>query len=132
LEISYLHVFTYSERENTLAATLPNAVPMRERNERSKMLHILSDKKRRAFYEKNLGKSSSVLFENDVEDGLMHGFTENYIRVAARYDPLLINELKAVTLMAINQKGHVEVEELVDNGQLIMVPSTKEKGKRSF
>ena len=148
LEISYLHVFTYSERENTLAATLPNAVPMRERNERSKMLHILSDKKRRAFYEKNLGKSSSVLFENDVEDGLMHGFTENYIRVAAKYDPLLINELKAVTLMAINQKGHVEVEELVDNGQLIMdnraslktlvlitstpVPSPKEKGKRSF
>jgi len=132
LEISYLHVFTYSERENTLAATLPNAVPMRERNERSKMLHILSDKKRRAFYEKNLGKSFSVLFENDVEDGLMHGFTENYIRVAAKYDPLLINELKAVTLMAINQKGHVEVEELVDNRQLIMVPSPKEKGKRSF
>jgi threonylcarbamoyladenosine tRNA methylthiotransferase MtaB len=148
LDISYLHVFTYSERENTLAATLPNAVPMRERNERSKMLHILSDKKRRAFYEKNLGKSFSVLFENDVEDGLMHGFTGNYIRVAAKYDPLLINELKAATLLAINQKGHVEVEELVDNGQLIMdnraspktlalitstpVPSPKEKGKRSF
>jgi threonylcarbamoyladenosine tRNA methylthiotransferase MtaB len=114
LDISYLHVFTYSERENTLAASLPNAVPLRERNERSKMLHILSDKKRRAFYDKNLGKSFSVLFENDVEDGLMHGFTENYIRVAAKYDPIVINELKAVTLSAINQKGHVEVEELMN------------------
>jgi len=118
LDISYLHVFTYSERENTLASTLPDAVPMRERNERSKMLHILSDKKRRAFYEKNLNKSFTVLFENDVEDGLMHGFTENYIRVAATYDPLLINEMKQVVLTSINEKGHVEVEELIDHGQL--------------
>jgi threonylcarbamoyladenosine tRNA methylthiotransferase MtaB len=120
LEISYLHVFTYSERENTLAASLPQSIPMKERNERSRMLHILSDKKRRAFYEDNLNKSFTVLFENDVEDGLMHGFTENYIRVAAKYDPLLINETKAVTLTSINSKGHVEVEELIDNGQWIM------------
>ncbi len=82
------------------------------------MLHILSDKKRRAFYEKNLNKSFTVLFENDVEDGLMHGFTENYIRVAATYDPLLINEMKQVVLTSINEKGHVEVEELIDHGQL--------------
>lgn len=120
LDISYLHVFTYSERENTLASTLPDAVPMKERNERSRMLHILSDKKRRAFYEKNLHKSFTVLFENDIEEGFMHGFTENYIRVAANYDPLLINELKQVVLTSINEKGHVEVEELVDNGQLTM------------
>lgn len=118
LEISYLHVFTYSERENTLAVTLPDVVPMKERNERSRMLHILSDKKRRAFYEKNLSKPFTVLFENDLEDGLMHGFTENYIRVAARYDPLLINETKSVVLTAINSKGHVEVEEIIDNEQL--------------
>jgi threonylcarbamoyladenosine tRNA methylthiotransferase MtaB len=111
LNISYLHVFTYSERENTLAAELPNAVPMKVRNERSRMLHILSDKKRRAFYEENLGKSFNVLFENDVEDGLMHGFTENYIRVAAKFDPILINETKTVTLTGINSKGHVEVSE---------------------
>lgn len=120
LDISYLHVFTYSERENTLATALPDSVPMKIRNERSRMLHILSDKKRRAFYEKNLTKSFTVLFENDVEEGLMHGFTENYIRVAAKYDPLLINETKLVTLTSINQKGNVEVEELVDNVQLTL------------
>ncbi len=112
LDISYLHVFTYSERENTIASQLPGVVPMRDRNERSRMLHILSDKKRRSFYEANLGKSFNVLFENDIEDGLMHGFTENYIRVAAKYDPILINELKKVNLTSINQKGVVEVEEL--------------------
>jgi threonylcarbamoyladenosine tRNA methylthiotransferase MtaB len=122
LDISYLHVFTYSERENTLAATLPDSVPMKIRNERSRMLHILSDKKRRAFYENNLTKSFTVLFENDVEDGLMHGFTENYIRVAAKYDPLLINETKPVTLTSINQKGNVEVEESIESSQLLMHP----------
>lgn len=120
LDISYLHVFTYSERENTLASTLPDAVPMKERNERSRMLHILSDKKRRSFYEKNLNKSFTALFENDVEDGFMHGFTENYIRVAAKYDPLLINELKPVVLTTINSKGHVEVEEVIEHGELII------------
>ncbi|HPW63660.1 MAG TPA: tRNA (N(6)-L-threonylcarbamoyladenosine(37)-C(2))-methylthiotransferase MtaB [Cyclobacteriaceae bacterium] len=120
LDISYLHVFTYSERENTLASTLPDAVPMKERNERSRMLHILSDKKRRAFYEKNLHKSFTVLFENDIEEGFMHGFTENYIRVAANYDPLLINELKQVVLTSINERGHVEVKEVIENGQLTM------------
>jgi threonylcarbamoyladenosine tRNA methylthiotransferase MtaB len=111
LDISYLHVFTYSERENTVAAELPGVVPVKVRNERSRMLHILSDKKRRAFYEANLNKSFKVLFENDVEDGLMHGFTENYIRVAAKFDPLLINETKTVLLTSINSKGHVEVME---------------------
>jgi len=111
LNISYLHVFTYSERENTVAAELPGIVPMKVRNERSRMLHILSDKKRRAFYEANLNKTFTVLFENDVEDGLMHGFTENYIRVAAKFDPLLINETKTVLLTSINSKGHVEVME---------------------
>jgi threonylcarbamoyladenosine tRNA methylthiotransferase MtaB len=120
LDISYLHVFTYSERENTLAITLPDVVPMKERNERSRMLHILSDKKRRAFYEKNLKKPFTVLFENDLENGLMHGFTENYIRVAAKYDPLLINETKSVVLTSINSIGHVEVEELIDKEQLTM------------
>jgi threonylcarbamoyladenosine tRNA methylthiotransferase MtaB len=112
LNISYLHVFTYSERENTVAAELPGVVPMKVRNERSRMLHILSDKKRRSFYEENLGKTFHVLFENDVEDGFMHGFTENYIRVAAKFDPLLINETKKVILTGINAKGHAEVSEL--------------------
>jgi threonylcarbamoyladenosine tRNA methylthiotransferase MtaB len=112
LNISYLHVFTYSERDNTLAATLENPVNPKERAERSKMLHILSEKKRRSFYEEHLGKEYSVLFENDVENGMMHGFTENYIRVTARYDPILINEIKKVRLTAINEKGLVEIEEV--------------------
>jgi threonylcarbamoyladenosine tRNA methylthiotransferase MtaB len=111
LDISYLHVFTYSERENTPAATMPGTVPGSQRADRSKMLHILSDKKRRKFYEDNLGSEATVLFENDVENGMMHGFTENYIRVTAKYDPILINELKPVMLRTINEKGLVEVEE---------------------
>jgi threonylcarbamoyladenosine tRNA methylthiotransferase MtaB len=111
LPISYLHVFTYSERPNTRAAEMEEVVPMRKRNERSKMLRILSEKKRRHFYEENLGKTYQVLFEEDIEDGMMHGFTENYIRVTAKYDPLLINEIKTVTLKEINEKGVVEVME---------------------
>ncbi|MBY0433722.1 MAG: tRNA (N(6)-L-threonylcarbamoyladenosine(37)-C(2))-methylthiotransferase MtaB [Cyclobacteriaceae bacterium] len=111
LDVSYLHVFTYSERENTLASTMTGSVPKGERHERSKMLHILSDKKRRAFYEVNLNSTHTVLFENDVEVGRMHGFTENYIRVSAAYDPVLINELQTVRLTAINEKGTVEVAE---------------------
>src|SRR5688500_7164342 len=111
LDISYLHVFTYSERENTIASGMTGSVPRHERAERSKMLHILSDKKRRKFYEDNIGKESIVLFENDVEDGMMHGFTENYIRVSAKYDPILINELKKLKLACINADGLVELEE---------------------
>ena len=111
LPISYLHVFTYSERANTRAAEMDEVVPMKTRNKRSKMLRILSEKKKRAFYEENLGKTYTVLFEGDVEDGKMHGFTENYIRVSAKYDPLLINELKNVTLVNINEKGSVDVFE---------------------
>lgn len=111
LDISYLHVFTYSERANTRAVEMDGVVPIKKRNERSKMLRILSEKKRRKFYEENIGKTFTVLFEEDIEDGKMHGFTENYIRVAAKYDPILINELKTVTLSSINEKGNVEVVE---------------------
>ncbi len=111
LDISYLHVFTYSERANTRAVELEGVVPIKKRNERSKMLRILSEKKRRKFYEENLGKTFTVLFEEDVENGMMHGFTENYIRVAAKYDPILINELKQVTLDEILETGNVGVRE---------------------
>lgn len=111
LDISYLHVFTYSERANTRAAEMDEVVPMKKRSERSKMLRILSEKKRRKFYEENLGKTFTVLFEDDVQDGKIHGFTENYIRVAAKYDPMLVNELKMVTLDQINDQGNVEVLE---------------------
>ncbi|MGY6543940.1 MAG: tRNA (N(6)-L-threonylcarbamoyladenosine(37)-C(2))-methylthiotransferase MtaB, partial [Cyclobacteriaceae bacterium] len=111
LDISYLHVFTYSERANTRAVEMEDVVPMKIRNERSKMLRILSEKKRRKFYEENLGKTFTVLFEEDIQEGQMHGFTENYIRVAAKYDPILINELKTVTLNAVNDHGNVEAIE---------------------
>lgn len=112
LPISYLHVFTYSERPNTLAVDIKPVVPQSQRAERSKMLHILSDKKRRAFYEGQLGTERTVLFEDEVVDGTMQGFTENYVRVTAKYDPLLINEVKRLQLIEINAEGQVEVREV--------------------
>lgn len=111
LPVSYLHVFTYSERANTRAEKMEESVLMNVRNERSHMLRILSEKKRRIFYGENLDSTFKVLFEEDIEDGKIHGFTENYIRVATKYDPLLLNEIKAVTLSEINEKGTVEVRE---------------------
>jgi len=111
LNVSYLHVFTYSERENTLAAEMKNPVPGSTRAERSKMLHILSDKKRRAFYETQLNKTDEVLFEGDIKDGYMHGFTRNYVKVKAKYDPVLVNELKSVYLTNISFDGDVEITE---------------------
>lgn len=111
LDVSYLHVFTYSERENTLASEMDNPVPGSTRAERSKMLHILSDKKRRAFYETQLNKTDKVLFEGDIKDGYMHGFTRNYVKVKAKYDPVLVNELKSVYLTNISSDGDVEITE---------------------
>ena len=102
LDISYLHVFTYSERENTPAATMSGSVPSVIRAERSTRLHMLSDKKRRYFYESQIGKEGSVLFEKDIENGHMHGFTENYVRVAIPYDPLMINEIQRVSLDSVS------------------------------
>ncbi|MND82071.1 Threonylcarbamoyladenosine tRNA methylthiotransferase MtaB [compost metagenome] len=111
LDISYLHVFTYSERENTPAATYDGVIGGSERADRSKMLHILSEKKRRYFYEQNLNKNFQVLFEADSKEGKMHGFTRNYIKVSVKYDPVLVNELKDVQLLHINNEGDVEVKE---------------------
>ncbi|MBS1524315.1 MAG: radical SAM protein, partial [Bacteroidetes bacterium] len=111
LDISYLHVFTYSERENTPAAEMPNPVPGSTRADRSKMLHILSDKKRRVFYGSQLNKTDEVLFEGDIKDGYMHGFTRNYVKVRAKYDPVLVNELKRVYLTNISPNGDVEITE---------------------
>lgn len=117
LDISYLHVFTYSERPNTAALSIKPIVPQSQRAERSKMLHILSDKKRRAFYESQLGTIHTVLFEDDIQtdeqgNASMQGFTENYVRVTAKYDPLLINELKEIRLTQVNAECVVEVEEV--------------------
>jgi threonylcarbamoyladenosine tRNA methylthiotransferase MtaB len=112
LDISYLHVFTYSERQNTPAATMDGVVPGPVRADRSKMLHSLSDKKRRAFYEKNIGTEATVLFENDVENGMMFGFTDNYVKVTAKYDPLIVNELKRVRLTEVDSNSLMHAEDL--------------------
>ncbi|AZQ62214.1 tRNA (N(6)-L-threonylcarbamoyladenosine(37)-C(2))-methylthiotransferase MtaB [Flammeovirga pectinis] len=111
LDVAYLHVFTYSERPNTDAVHMDGIVPKQERAKRSKMLRILSDKKKRAFYESQLGTTRTVLFEHDIEEGNMFGFTENYVRVEAKYDPALVNELKTVELTSINDQCIVEIRE---------------------
>jgi threonylcarbamoyladenosine tRNA methylthiotransferase MtaB len=110
LDISYLHVFTYSERANTGAPKLGEFVPMEKRKERSKMLHILSDKKKRAFYEQNLGSERTVLFESEEENGVMHGFTENYVKVKIPFNENLINQFHKVRLTEIDRDGIVKVE----------------------
>lgn len=112
MDISYLHVFTYSERENTIAAQMEGAVPGAQRSDRSKMLHILSEKKRRAFYESQLGETGDVLFEADEKDGYMHGFSKNYVKVRTLYDPLLVNEVVPVKFMEVTDSCEVEVEEI--------------------
>ena len=111
LNVSYLHVFTYSERENTPAAEMTGVVPGSQRADRSKMLHILSEKKRRAFYVSQLGKDGEVLFEGDQKDGFMHGFSRNYVKVKTPYDPLLVNDIKTVKLTALSSDGDMEIEE---------------------
>lgn len=114
LDISYLHVFTYSERANTGAPKLGEYVPMEKRKERSKMLHILSDKKKRAFYESNLGSKRTVLFEAEEDNGMMYGFTENYVKVKVPFHADLVNQFKRVQLMEIDRDGIVKVE-LLEN-----------------
>jgi threonylcarbamoyladenosine tRNA methylthiotransferase MtaB len=110
LNISYLHVFTYSERENTPAATMENAVPLKVRKKRSKMLRGLSVKKRRAFYESQLGKIKNVLWEDYNRQGFIQGFTENYVKVKTYWNPLLVNKLQQVKLLSIDEDGLVRTE----------------------
>ncbi len=109
LPISYLHVFTYSERENTEAAEMDGAVPVGERKKRNKMLRILSEKKRMEFYRSQLGKTLSVLWEHEDRDGMMFGFTENYVRVKKAYDPTSANQIEMLKLEHIDDDGHVAV-----------------------
>ncbi|WP_044398652.1 tRNA (N(6)-L-threonylcarbamoyladenosine(37)-C(2))-methylthiotransferase MtaB [Lacinutrix sp. Hel_I_90] len=107
LDISYLHVFTYSERENTAAAEMEHVVPKKIRAKRSKMLRGLSAKKRRAFYENQIGSSRTVLFEADNKEGYIHGFTENYVKVKTPWNPELVNTLQEVELTKIDDDGIV-------------------------
>lgn len=111
LDISYLHVFTYSERADTPAASMEGAVPMSVRQKRSKMLRSLSVKKRRQFYQSQLGTARKVLFEGENKKGYIHGFTENYVKVKAPWDPALINTLHQVTLSEIDSDGLVRFRE---------------------
>ena len=110
LDISYLHVFTYSERDNTPAAEMEGVVPTKVRKKRSKMLRGLSAKKRRAFYESQLGNISTVLFEGENKEGYIHGFTENYVKVKAPWDPALVNTLHQIELTSIDEDGLVRFE----------------------
>ena len=110
LDISYLHVFTYSERDNTEAVLMDGVVPDAVRAKRSKMLRGLSAKKRNAFYESQLGKEKTVLFESDNKQGYIHGFTENYVKVKAPWDPALVNTLHKVKLTKIDIDGMVRFE----------------------
>lgn len=110
LDISYLHVFTYSERENTLAADMEGEVPKHVRSKRSKMLRGLSAKKRRAFYESQLGNTLTVLFEGENKEGYIHGFTQNYVKVKAPWNPELVNTLHKVELTKIDDDGLVRFQ----------------------
>lgn len=110
LNISYLHVFTYSERPNTLAADMKDVVPKSIRTKRSKLLRGLSVKKRRAFYESQIGTSRTVLFEGENKQGYIHGFTENYVKVKTPWNPNLINTLHQVDLKSIDTDGLVRFE----------------------
>lgn len=109
LDISYLHVFSYSERPNTHAATLPNEVSKYVRSKRSKMLRGLSVKKRRAFYESQINTQHTVLFEGENKEGYIHGFTENYVKVKSPWDPSLVNSLHDVNLTEIDSDGLVRI-----------------------
>jgi len=105
LDVSYFHVFTYSERANTLAPKLEKSVDRKTRDERSKKLRILSAKKKRAFYQENIGKSFPVLFEAENNNDFMFGFTSNYVKVKTKYNEDLINQVKQVNLKEIDRDG---------------------------
>jgi threonylcarbamoyladenosine tRNA methylthiotransferase MtaB len=110
LDISYLHVFTYSERANTGAPKLGEAVPMDVRRERSKQLHLLSDRKKRQFYSENIGTERSVLFEQEEDNGIMYGFTENYVKVKHPYDEALVNTFQTIKLIELDRDGIMKCE----------------------
>lgn len=118
LDISYLHVFTYSERDNTEAAEMGDVVAKNVRAKRSKMLRGLSAKKRRAFYESQLGATRTVLFESENKEGYIHGFTENYVKVKTPWNPAFVNTLHDVTLTKIDTDGSVRFEFVSEYAQL--------------
>lgn len=110
LPISYLHVFTYSERENTEAVEMDGIVPISERKKRNKMLRILSEKKKMAFYQTQMGKTLPVLWEHENKNGMMYGFTKNYVRVKKPFDENSVNQIEMVELGKIEADGTVSVK----------------------
>ena len=108
LDVAYLHVFTYSERANTRALNIKPVVPQTERKERNKMLRILSEKKKRKFYNEHLGTERKALFEAESDPGYMFGFTDNYVKVALPYDEQLVNTIQTVSLNEISDFGYVK------------------------
>ncbi|MFZ4931131.1 tRNA (N(6)-L-threonylcarbamoyladenosine(37)-C(2))-methylthiotransferase MtaB [Chryseobacterium sp. Mn2064] len=115
LPITYLHVFTYSERENTEAVGMEGVVPVAERKKRNKMLRILSEKKKMAFYQTQLGKTLPVLWEHENKDGKMFGFTENYVRVQKDFDAASVNQIEFLNLEKILSDGTVSVQSSYQN-----------------
>jgi threonylcarbamoyladenosine tRNA methylthiotransferase MtaB len=115
LAVSYLHVFTYSERDRTEAANMSEVVPLAVRNKRSKMLRGLSVKLRRAFYESQIDTKRTVLFEGENKKGYIHGFTENYVKVKTPWDPALVNTVAEVRLRDIDQDGLVRFDYVENN-----------------
>lgn len=101
--VSYIHVFTYSERENTPAVRMSDVVPHEERTARSKKMLALSNEKKKAFYKQNIGKEKWVLFESDNDHGYMYGFTENYIKVKTPFNEKWVNQIKKVRLTKIEK-----------------------------
>ena len=112
LPISYLHVFTYSEREKTEAADMQGAVPIPERKRRNKMLRILSEKKKMEFYRSQLGNKLPVLWEHENKYGMMYGFTENYVRVVKPFDEKSVNQIEEIVLDKITEEGNVSIKEM--------------------
>jgi threonylcarbamoyladenosine tRNA methylthiotransferase MtaB len=103
LDVSYLHVFTYSERANTTANKMTDVVPMSKRKERSKILLLLSDRKKRAFYDSNKNSERRVLFENEENNGMMYGFTDNYVKIKTPYNASLANTMQTVNLTELDR-----------------------------
>ena len=114
LDVSYLHVFTYSERANTTAKKMGDTVPVNIRRERSKQLQLLSDKMRRHFYSTQKGKKKKVLFESDENEGMIFGFTENYVKIKTKYDENLINQIVDISLDELDRDGVMKIKELVE------------------
>ena len=112
LDISYLHVFSYSERANTEAAEMDNPVDKGVRHKRSKMLRVLSAKKKRHFYEQQIGSKRNVIFEGENKDGFMYGFTENYVRVKTPFQSSWINTIKKTELNQMDENGVFIFEEV--------------------